>query len=157
MEFLIYASLILITLCCLWAIINVPKQYLFKAILIPIMLVVSVSMWYTYNAIFGYGTEFKPTKRIIYHAHVEAKSQDRIYVLLTTAGEKEPRLHIYPWSEEMKKQLEKAGEKQGQGVMVVGEMRKKPTTSKLTNEKEQWVFYEFPPNEWMPKETLDND
>ena len=93
-------------------------------------------MWYTYNAIFGYGTEFKPTKRIIYHAHVEAKSQDRIYVLLTTAGEKEPRLHIYPWSEEMKKQLEKAGEKQGQGVMVVGEMRKKPTISRLTNDRE---------------------
>ena len=157
MEFLIYASLVIITLLCLWAIISIPKQYLFKAILIPTMLVVAVSMWYTYNAIFGYGTEFKPTKKIIYHAHVEAKQQDRIYVLLTTAGEKEPRLHIYPWSEEMKKQLEKAGEKQGQGVMVVGEMRKKPTTSRLTNDREEWIFYEMPPNEWMPKETLDNE
>ena len=156
MEFLIYASLVIITLCCLWAIISIPKQYLFKAILIPTMLVVAVSMWYTYNAILGYGTEFKPTKRIIYHAHVEAKQQDRIYVLLTTAGEKEPRLHIYPWSEEMKKQMEKAGEKQGQGIMVVGEIKKK-STSNLINDEEQWVFYEFPPNEWMPKDTLDNE
>ena len=156
MEFLIYASLVIITLLCLWAIISIPKQYLFKAILIPTMLVVAVSMWYTYNAIFGYGTEFKPTKKIIYHAHVEAKKQDRIYVLLTTVGEKEPRLHIYPWSEEMKKQMEKAGEKQGQGIMVVGEIKKK-STSNLTNDEEQWVFYEFPPNEWMPKVPLDND
>ena len=156
MEFLIYASLVIITLLCLWAIISIPKQYLFKSILIPTMLVVAVSMWYTYNAIFGYGTEFKPTKKIIYHAHVEAKQQDRIYVLLTTVGEKEPRLHIYPWSEEMKKQLEKAGEKQGQGVMVVGEIKKK-STSNLINDREQWVFYEFPPNEWMPKVPLDND
>ena len=156
MEFLIYASLVIITLLCLWAIISIPKQYLFKAILIPTMLVVAVSMWYTYNAIFGYGTEFKPTKKIIYHAHVEAKQQDRIYVLLTTVGEKEPRLHIYPWSEEMKKQMEKAGEKQGQGIMVVGEIKKK-STSNLINDREQWVFYEFPPNEWMPKDTLDNE
>ena len=156
MEFLIYASLVIITLLCLWAIISIPKQYLFKAILIPTMLVVAVSMWYTYQAILGYGTEFKPTKKIIYHAHVEAKKQDRIYVLLTTVGEKEPRLHIYPWSEEMKKQMERAGEKQGQGIMVVGEIKKK-STSNLINDEEQWVFYEFPPNEWMPKVPLDND
>ena len=157
MEFLIYVSLVIITLCCLWVIISIPKQYLFRAILIPAMLVAAVSMWYTYQAIFGYGTEFKPIKKIIYHAHVDAKPQNRIYVLLTTAGDDEPRLHIYPWSEALKKQLEKAGERQGQGVMVVGELRRKPTASRLTNDQEEWVFYEMPPNEYMPKETLDND
>ena len=157
MEFLIYVSLLIITLLCLWAIISIPKQYLFKAILIPTMLVVAVSMWYTYQAIFGYGTEFKPIKKIIYHAHLEAKPQDRIYVLLTTVGDDEPRLHIYPWTEELKKQLEKAGERQQQGIMVVGEMRVKPSTSRLTDDKEEWVFYDMPPNEWMPKDTRDND
>jgi hypothetical protein len=40
--------------------------------------------------------------------------------------------------------------------MVVGEIKKK-STSNLTNDEEQWVFYEFPPNEWMPKVPLDND
>ena len=157
MEFLIYVSLVIIVLLCLWAIISIPKQYLFKAILIPAMLVVTVSMWYTYQAIFGYGTEFKPTDKIIYHSHVEAKQEGRIYVLLTTIGDDEPRLHIYPWTEELKKQLEKAGEKQGQGVLVVGELRRKPTASRLTDDQEEWVFYEMPPNEWMPKDTLDND
>ena len=157
MEFLIYVSLVIITLCCLWVIISIPKQYLFKVILIPAMLVAAVSMWYTYQAIFGYGTEFRPIKKIIYHAHVDAKPQNRIYVLLTTAGDDEPRLHIYPWSEALKKQLEKAGERLGQGVMVVGELRRKPTASRLTDDQEEWVFYEMPPNEYMPKDTLDND
>ena len=157
MEFLIYASLVIITLCCLWAIISIPKQYLFKAILIPTMLVVAVSMWYTYNAIFGYGTEFKPTKKIIYHAHVEAKKENRIYLLLTTAGDDEPRLHIYPWSEELKKQMEKAGEQQEQGIMVVGELKRKENSGVITGDREQWVFYMMPPNECMPKNTLDNE
>ena len=158
MEFLIYASLVIITLLCLWAIISIPKQYLFKAILIPTMLVVAVSMWYTYQAIFGYGTEFKPTTKVIYHAHVDAQQQNRIYVLLTTAGEDEPRLHIYPWSKELKKQLEKAGEKQGQGIMVVGEMRKKEQQfgARLDLDTEEFMFYDMPPNEWMPKDSLDN-
>ena len=154
MEFLIYASLVIITLLCLWAIISIPKQYLFKAILIPVMLVVAVSMWYTYQAIFGYGTEFKPTTKVIYHAHVDAQQQKRIYVLLTTAGEDEPRLHIYPWSKELKEQLEKAGERSNQGVMIVGELREKTTeASRIIHDTEEWVFYEFPPNEWMPKDT----
>ena len=157
MEFLIYVSLVIITLCCLWVIISIPKQYLFKAILIPAMLVAAVSMWYTYQAIFGYGTEFKPIKKIIYHAHVDAKPQNRIYVLLTTAGDDEPRLHIYPWSEQLKKQLEKAGEKAGQGIMVVGEIANRENSAVITGDKAQWLFYEMPPNEWMPKETLDND
>ena len=61
---------------------------------------------YTYNAILGYGTEFKPPEEVIYHSHVADKKAGKIYVLLTTFGEGEPRLHIYPWSEELEKQLE---------------------------------------------------
>jgi len=152
MEFLIYISLVLITLCCLWAIISIPKQYLFKSILIPAMLLVAGSSWYTYNAIMGYGTEFKPTTKVIYHSHVSDKQQDRIYILLTTAGDDEPRLHIYPWSKELQKQLEKAGEKGGQGIMVVGKIANKENSGIPTGDKEQWLFYEMPPNEWMPKE-----
>ena len=57
----------------------------------------------------------------------------------------------------LKKQLEKAGEKQGQGIMVVGELRIKESSGVITGDREQWVFYEFPPNEWMPKDTLDNE
>ena len=154
MEFLIYASLVIITLCCLWAIISIPKQYLFKAILIPTMLVVAVSMWYAYNAILGYGTEFKPPQEVVYHSHVADKKGGKIYVLLTTFGDNAPRLHIYPWSEELEKQLEGAGGQQSAGVLVVGRMNKKdPKNSRpLEDDDSEWVFYMMPPNEFMPKE-----
>ena len=101
MEYIIYASLVLITLICLWAIISIPKNYLFKSLLIPAMILISVSTWYTYNAILGYGTEFKPDKKVMYHAHVADKQNEKIYILLSAAGDSEPRLHIYPYSAEL--------------------------------------------------------
>ena len=154
MEYTIYASLILITLMCLWALISIPKNYLFKSLLIPAMILVAISTWYTYNAILGYGTEFKPDKEVVYHSHVADKNAGKIYILLTAFGEDEPRLHIYPWSEELEKQLEGADGQNQAGVLVVGMLNKKdPKNSRpLEDDESEWVFYMMPPNEFMPKE-----
>ena len=117
------------------------------------MLLVAVSMWYTYDAVLGFGTEFKPDKKVMYHSHVADKKNNRIYILLSTAGDGEPRLHIYPYSAELEEQLEGADDKSQQGVVVVAELKQLqiPGTRRFeTNEK--WVFYELPPTEWMPKE-----
>ena len=153
MEYTIYASLIFITLMCLWAIISIPKNYLFKSLLVPVMIGIAISTWYTYNAILGYGTEFKPTKEVIYHSHVVDKKADKIYILLTAFGEDEPRLHIYPWSEELEKQLRGADGQNRGGVLVVGIIKKnKIANSKLMPGEEPYHFYIMPPNEWMPKD-----
>ena len=154
MEYIIYGSLVFITLLCLWAIISIPKNYLFKSLLIPAMILISVSTWYTYNAILGYGTEFKPPQEVVYHSHVTDKERGKIYVLLTTFGEDEPRLHIYPWSEELEKQMQGADGQQSAGVLVVGTIKKKdPKNSRpLEDDESEWVFYMMPPNEFMPKE-----
>ena len=154
MEYLIYGSLVLITLLCLWAIISIPKNYLFKSLLIPAMLVVAVSMWYTYEALLGYGTEFKPTERVMYHSHVADKKNDRIYILLTAAGDGEPRLHIYPYSTELEEQLKGADDKNQQGVVVVAKLKMvmREQGARRFDTDEQWQFYELPPTEWMPKE-----
>ena len=154
MEYIIYGSLVLITLMCLWALISIPKNYLFKSLLIPVMILVAVSTWYTYNAILGYGTEFKPTKEVVYHSHVADKKAGKIYILLTAFGEDEPRLHIYPWSEELEKQMQGADGQQSAGVLVVGMLNKKdPKNSRpLEDDESEWVFYMMPPNEFMPKE-----
>ena len=154
MEYIIYASLVLITLICLWAIISIPKNYLFKSLLVPVMIGIAISTWYTYNAILGFGTEFKPTKEVVYHSHVADKKAGKIYVLLTAFGEDAPRLHIYPWSEELEKQLEGADGQNQAGVLVVGMMNKKdPKNSRpLEDDESEWLFYIMPPNEWMPKE-----
>ena len=154
MEYIIYASLVLITLICLWAIISIPKNYLFKSLLIPVMILVAVSTWYTYNAILGYGTEFKPTEQVVYHSHVADQKADKIYILLTAFGDDAPRLHIYPWSEELEEQLQGADGQQSAGVLVVGMINKKdPKNSRpLEDDDSEWVFYIMPPNEFMPKE-----
>ena len=152
MEYLIYGSLLLITLLCLWAIISIPKNYMFKSLLIPAMLVVAVSMWYTYNAILGYGTEFKPDVKVMYHAHVADKTNGKIYILLSAAGDGEPRLHIYPYSAELEEQLQGADEKQQQGVVIIAEIKLQDTLgSRRFETDERWVFYELPPTDWMPK------
>ena len=154
MEYIIYASLVLITLMCLWAIISIPKNYLFKSLLIPVMILVAISTWYTYNAILGYGTEFKPAKEVVYHSHVADKKAGKIYVLLTTFGDDAPRLHIYPWSEELEKQLKGAGDKQKEGVLVVGKIKKdQQSMTRPLGDDEEWQFYEMPPNEYMPKDS----
>ena len=154
MEYIIYGSLVLITLMCLWAIISIPKNYLFKSLLIPAMILVAISTWYTYNAILGYGTEFKPDKEVVYHSHVADKNAGKIYILLTAFGEDEPRLHVYPWSEELEKQMQGADGQQSAGVLVVGTIKKKdPKNSRpLEDDESEWVFYMMPPNEFMPKE-----
>ena len=154
MEYTIYASLVLITLMCLWAIISIPKNYLFKSLLIPAMILVAISTWYTYNAILGYGTEFKTTEQVVYHSHVADQKADKIYILLTAFGEDAPRLHIYPWSEELEKQLQGADGQNQAGVLVVGMMNKKdPKNSRpLEDDESEWQFYIMPPNEFMPKE-----
>ena len=152
MEYLIYVSLILITLICLWALISIPKNYLFKSLLIPAMLIVAVSMWYTYQAVLGYGTEFKPDKKVMYHAHVADKTNGKIYILLSAAGDGEPRLHIYPYSAELEEQLVGAEDKNQQGVVVVAEIKLQDTEgSRRFDTNEKWVFYELPPTDWMPK------
>ena len=87
MELIIYASLVLIALLSLWVLILEPKNYLFKSILIPIVITVSISTWYTYQSILGYGTEYKIKERIIYLYHLSDKRNDRIYILLIAAGE----------------------------------------------------------------------
>ena len=154
MEYIIYGSLVIITLLCLWAIISIPKNYLFKSLLVPVMILVAVSTWYTYNAILGYGTEFKPTQEVIYHSHVADKKADKIYVLLTTFGDDAPRLHIYPWSEELEKQLEGADGQKKAGILVVGKLKQnEPTYNRPMSDDEPWQFYIMPPNEWMPKDT----
>ena len=74
MEYLIYASLVIITILCLWVLIALPKNYLLKSILIPVMLLIAVSTWYTYNDLMGYGTTDKPTETVMVEVKLKLKN-----------------------------------------------------------------------------------
>ena len=89
----------------------------------------------------------------MYHSYVADKENDKIYVLLTAAGDGDPRLHIYAYSAELEEELEGADEKSQQGVGVVAEIKPlRMAGSRRFETEERWVFYELPPTEWMPKE-----
>ena len=150
MEYLIYASLVIITILCLWVLIALPKNYLLKSILIPVMLLIAVSTWYTYNDLMGYGTTDKPTETVLYHYHITDEKRDRIYVLLIQMGESEPRLHIFPYTQELGVKLEEVRERSGEGVVILGEFQRQEGS--LLDDEGEWLFYEFPPDVYMPKE-----
>jgi len=152
MEYLIYASLVFITMVSLWAIITIPKNYLFKSILIPTMLVLAISTWFTYTSLLGYGTSFKPTKPIVYHSHITDQKNDRIYILLTETDAKEPRLHIFPYSDDLKKELEKAAADGQEGVVVFGSFKEKKTPRPGILDEADWLFYRMPFNKLVPKD-----
>ena len=76
----------------------------------------------------------------------------KIYILLSAAGDAEPRLHIYPYTAELEEQLQGAQNKSQEGVVVVAKLQliREQGERKFETE-EKWVFYELPPTEWMPK------
>jgi hypothetical protein len=113
------------------------------------MLLIAVSTWYTYNALMGYGTRDIPTETVLYHYHITDEKRDRIYVLLIEMGETDPRLHIFPYTQELGDQLEEVRERSGEGVVVLGQFEMK--AGRMLDDEGVWVFYEFPPDKYMPK------
>ena len=67
MEQLVYFSIIFIVILCLWTIIAYPKNYLFKAIFIPLVLIVSISVGVTYKALLGYPTDSEAGGYQVFH------------------------------------------------------------------------------------------
>ena len=149
MEFLLYISFLLVVITVLWVMVSYPKNYLFKAIFIPALIVVTMSTYFTYNSILGYSTTQDPPEVVRYLYHATDKDNDVIYLLLI--GRKgEPRLHKLPWNEELEKELKAAKDGTGKGVIKYGRLVLEPGT----NEKNegQWIWYDMPPSEVMPKD-----
>ena len=147
MEFLLYIGIFLITLTSLWVIIAYPKNYMFKAVFIPVLIGVAMATFFTYQAILGYGTSQAPPEVVRYLYHASDRESGTIYTLLV-GDIGEPRLYKMPWNEELEKQLESAGEAAREGVAVFGRFSME-TGSEFNQGK--WVWYDMPPSEFMPK------
>ena len=155
MEQLVYLSIIFIVMLCLWTIIAYPKNYLFKAIFIPLVLIVSISVGVTYKALLGYPTDSEAGGYQVYHYFIPDQQNKVIYVLLTRVGESKPRLYAYPWNKDLLESLKKAEEKRGQTVKVVGEFRNPKKKDGKLLDTGRMLFYMLPPQVWLPK-TKDN-
>ena len=148
MIFLLYLSLLLITGTALWAIISLPKQYLFKAFYIPIVLVTVLLLYYTYHGILGYATKEDPPEVMQYLHHETNRDTDLIYLLIVAQGKDEPRMYVLPYNEELEKKLKANGEARGIGIQVYGKLLK---SRKGEENRGEWIWYDMAPSELMPK------
>ena len=148
MIFLLYLSLLLIAGTALWAIISLPKQYLFKAFYIPIVLVTVLLLYYTYHGILGYATKEDPPEVMQYLHHETNRDTDLIYLLIVAQGKDEPRMYVLPYNEELEKKLKANGEARGIGIQVYGKLLK---SRKGEENRGEWIWYDMAPSELMPK------
>ena len=147
MEFLLYISVMIISITALWILVIYPKNYLFKAIFIPALILVTMSTYFTYNSIMGYGTLQDPPEVVRYLYHAVDKDNEIIYLLLV-GPKREPRLHKLNWNKGLEEELKKAKEGTGQGVIKYGRLQR--STSEENEGK--WLWYDMPPSEVMPKD-----
>ena len=148
MIFLLYLSLLLIAGTALWAIISLPKQYMFKAFYIPVVLITVLLLYYTYHGILGYATKEDPPEVMQYLHHETNRDTDLIYLLIVAQGKDEPRMYVLPYNEELEKKLKANGEARGIGIQVYGKLLK---TRKGEENRGEWLWYDMAPAELVPK------
>ena len=123
MIFYLYLSLLLIAGTALWAIISMPKQYMFKAFYIPIVMVTVLLLYYTYNGILGYATREDPPEIIQYIYHITNKDTNTIFLLVIEPKETEPRMFALPWNKQLEEKLKGNQKARGEGVVVYGKLK----------------------------------
>ena len=148
MIFFLYLSLLLIAGTALWAIISLPKQYMFKAFYIPVVLITVLLLYYTYHGILGYATKEDPPEVMQYLHHETNRDTDLIYLLIVAQGKDEPRMYVLPYNEELEKKLKANGEARGIGIQVYGKLLK---TRKGEENRGEWLWYDMAPAELVPK------
>ena len=154
MEFILYISILIITVTALWVIIAYPKNYLFKGIFVPLLIVVSLSVYFTYNAILGYATKQDPPEVVRYLFHAANKDTGVIFVLMVGTNKDEPRLYNMEWNEELEKKLAQAQKASQQGVVVYGKLKQ---TRGGDKNKGEWIWYDMAPSEVWPKDSEDEN
>ena len=150
MIFYLYLSLLLIAGTALWAIVSMPKQYMFKAFYIPIVMVTVLLLYYTYNGILGYATREDPPEIIQYIYHITNKDTNTIFLLVIEPKETEPRMFALPWNKQLEEKLKGADEARGEGIVVYGKLKREGNDNVNTTDQ-KWIWYDMSPAEIMPK------
>ena len=150
MIFYLYLSLLLIAGTALWAIVAMPKHYMFKAFYIPIVMVTVLLLYYTYNGILGYATREDPPEIIQYIYHTTNKDTNTIFLLVIEPKETEPRMFALPWNKELEEKLKGNQKARGEGVVVYGKLKRQGNDNVNTTDQ-KWIWYDMAPAELVPK------
>ena len=107
---LLFLSLIMIAVLCLFTLITLVKRKSFLFVFIPLVLFLTGSVAYTYTQLMGYPTTKElPSKFLVVKHFID--EPDAIYLWILTPGIKEPIGYELPYSKELHRLISKMMQK----------------------------------------------
>jgi len=107
---LLFLSLIMFAVLCLFTLITLVKKKSFLFVFIPLVLFLTGSVAYTYTQLMGYPTTKElPSKFLVVKHFID--EPDAIYLWLLTPGIKEPIGYELPYSKELHRLISKMMQK----------------------------------------------
>ena len=107
---LLFLSLIMFAVLCLFTLITLVKRKSFLFVFIPLVLFLTGSVAYTYTELMGYPTTKElPSKFLVVKHFID--EPDAIYLWVLTPGTKEPIGYELPYSKELHRLISKMMQK----------------------------------------------
>ena len=107
---LLFLSLIMFAVLCLFTLITLVKRKSFLFVFIPLVLFLTGSVAYTYTQLMGYPTTKElPSKFLVVKHFID--EPDAIYLWVLTPGTKEPIGYELPYSKELHRLISKMMQK----------------------------------------------
>ena len=107
---LLFLSLIMFAVLCLFTLITLVKRKSFLFVFIPLVLFLTGSVAYTYTQLMGYPTTKElPSKFLVVKHFID--EPDAIYLWVLTPGIKEPIGYELPYSKELHRLISKMMQK----------------------------------------------
>jgi hypothetical protein len=116
----------------IYAIISTRSTYHLYYV-IPLALLSSFGLYFTFSVLLGYPTTFKKNEKfnmISYHVY-----EDNIYIWVVHIDEYEPIAYTMPYSEEKHAMLESAKQRIESGMTVIGEFPEEISSEELNKEE----------------------
>ena len=132
-EFLIF-GLLTLSVLCLWLLIEGRKNPKFLIWFIPVLLILTSSIYVTYTSILGYPKKELPEKGIYLKHNID----EPFWIYLWIVGEDNtPRNFQIPYTKKGHTSLEKVGEKSEEGkFMMLGKQKDKDGAPSENEENE---------------------
>jgi hypothetical protein len=149
-SFLIIAWVIVLAII-IWDLIQKGQDKLYMFIVIPVVLVLTVSTYLTVQGLLGYPTETIKKKKFMLLSSA-VKEPDWIYYWVVHEGDIDPTAYKVPYTEPEHKKQEDASQAMEEGEMIAGEFQENTQDSDGGKEQRgQLEFYKFDFTKTMPK------
>jgi len=109
-------GLVVLSVVCLWILIEQRKSWKFLIWFIPVLLILSTSTYYTYSSILGYAKVAVPKKGMYLKHHIAEPNWIYLWVL---EKNNVPRAFVIPYSKEKHNALEGVKKRAEEGSFMV--------------------------------------